>query len=405
MASSTRKKESSDLRDSLRTKIAGEGSPNPEAAAPGSTQPIEDRPVLMSDVMRTRISFGSPGIAQMAAFCRQLATLVDVGIPLLRCLNILSQRVEHPKLKRTVADVARRVEEGTSFSNALAAHPDIFSKLMVNVVRIGETGGILERSLMHLADLMERRNEIRKRMKSAVAYPTMALIVCGFVIMIILGFAMPVFRKVYESTNVPLPAITRVVLGVSDFVHAFWWLIILVIVAIVWAVRFMLRNNEGFRRGWDRMKLRLPIIGPLNVQVNVTRTARTLSNLVRAGVPLLEAIAVTAETSENLIVGEMLQKTHDNLEKGGQLEKPLREADIFPDLVVDMIAIGDEAGRLEPMFEKIADTYDSSVNLTISTMNAILEPLLIIVMGVIVMVLALAVLLPYWKIGSVVAQE
>ena len=399
------------LRDSLRQQLVGDPS------AGGGSQPdtLRSKPRARRSrgaeggertgrrMLSMQLAFGGPGLTRMAAFCRQLATLIDVGIPLLRSLNILSQRVEHPKLKRVVTDVARRVEEGSSFSDALAAHPDVFSPLVVNVARIGETGGILERSLNQLAEVMERRSDIRKRVAAAMAYPIAAIIVCGLSLMVILGFAIPVFQKIYTSAGVQLPGITRFVLRLSGIVQHYWWLIIIVIAAIVFGFRFLLKASPGVRRMWDLMKIKTPYLSRLSIQVNVTRTCRTLANLLRAGIPLLEALNVAADTSENVVVGEVLKAAHDNVEKGGQLEVPLRKSNVFPPLVVDMIAIGDEAGRLDVMFDKIAETYEADVNLTIRTMNAIIEPALILIMGSIVLVLALAVLLPYWKIGSAIS--
>ncbi|HUT25908.1 MAG TPA: type II secretion system F family protein [Sumerlaeia bacterium] len=412
MTPSDKKRETKDaLRDSLRSKLRGD-SPNPEDAASGprKTLPPADAPAGGAakggggggggggSLLRTQIAFGAPGLAQMTAFCRQLATLVDVGIPLVQSLSTLSRRIEHPKLKRVVGDVARRVEEGESFSQSLAAHPKVFSSLVVNVVRIGEQGGILEESLKYLAEIMERRYDLRRRVTAALAYPTAALIVCGVVVLIILGFAIPVFEEVYKE--VELPGITRVVLALSNFVQAAWWLIVAVVVALVFGLRRLVKSSSDARRMWDELILKMPIVSGLAVKINVTRTCRTLYNLLRAGIPLLEGLTITAETAENLVVAGMIRDTHDNLEKGGQIVDPLREAGIFPDLVIDMIAIGEETGRLDVMFEKIAETYDSDVNNSIRTLNAILEPALIIIMGTIILVLALAVLLPYWRLGK-----
>ncbi|HBF34389.1 TPA: hypothetical protein DDW35_07475 [Candidatus Sumerlaeota bacterium] len=383
------------LRDSMRSKIHAEagGMESPSGGA------SED-----SSGLKREIVFGNPGLAQMTAFCRQLATLVDVGIPLLQSLKTLSQRVEHPKLKVAVGDVARHVEEGNSFSQALAKRPDIFSALIVNVCRIGETGGILEESLKYLAEIMERRYELRRRIQSAIAYPVAALIVCGLVILVILGFAIPTFAKVYESAGVinDLPGITKTVMALGAFVSHFWWLILIVVFGGWFVLRQSIRSSTDLQKLWDAVVLKLPLVSSLAIKINVTRTARTLSNLLHAGIPLLEALIITAETSDNKVVADMIQKVHDHIEQGGRIDKPFREANIFPALVVDMIAIGEEANRLDMMFSKIAETYDSDVNNSIRTLNAILEPALIIVMGSIVLVLALAVLLPYWKLGKAI---
>jgi type II secretory pathway component PulF len=404
MAPEKKQNDGDSLQDALRKKMEGSLSPGPaqksgkptEKAAPGGGA---------SHASKVEFSFGGPSLAQMTAFCRQLSILVAVGIPLVRALRTLSERIKHPQLRRVVSDVARRVEEGETFSDALSAHPRLFSRLIVNVVRIGEEGGILEDSLRYLADLMERRNELRMKVAAAMAYPISALIVCGLVLLVVLGFAIPVFEEVYKDMNVKLPAVTRYVLGLSHFTSSFWWLIILAVVGAVFGLRTSVRANQGLRRLWDTLVLRAPIVGKIGVKVSVARTSRTLANLLKAGIPLLEALSITAETSENSVVGDMFYRTHDNLEKGGELAAPMRETALYPDLVVDMIAIGDEAGRLDLMFDKIAETYDGEVNMSIKMLNAIIEPAMIIVMGGIVLTIALAVLLPYWKIMDVVFAD
>lgn len=386
------------LRDSLRSKIHG-------AAPESASQPgISPTPASGGSKVPNLSAFGNPGLAQMTAFCRQLATLVDVGIPLLQSLKTLGQRTEHPKLKSAVNDVARHVEEGSSFSQALAKRPDVFSSLVVNVARIGETGGILEESLKYLAEIMERRYDLRRRIQSAVAYPVAALIVCAIVIMVILGFAIPVFKKVYKDNGMldKLPQITKGVISLSDFVYGYWWLILIVAFGLFFFLRQSIRSSADIKKIWDSFIFRVPVISSLVVKINVTAVSRTLSNLLHAGIPLLEALVITSETTENLVVAAMLRKVHDNLEQGGRIDQPFRDANLFPPLVVDMIAIGEEANRLDLIFSKIAETYDSDVNNSIRTLNAVLEPLLIIFMGCVVLVMALAVLLPYWQLGRAI---
>lgn len=384
-----------ELSQNLRQRLSeGSGNSGGAASPPGGAAGAS--PGAGEGVLFQRYDLGTPGLAQMAAFCRQLSTLVSVGIPLVQCLRTLSQRIEHTKLKRTVGQVTRSVEGGKSFSEALGEHPKTFSSMVVNVVRVGEEGGILEGSLIHLAELMERRYELRRRVSSAMAYPVFALCVCALAILIILGFAIPVFKEVYGNQD--LPATTEFVMGLSSFVQRFWWLLIILVVGAVGALKWMLKSSRDFARAWDRMILSLPIVKVISVKVNVTRTARTMANLLSAGIPMLEALRITAETSENLAVADMLDNTRDNIEKGGQLEKPLRDEGLFPDLVVDMLAIGDEAGRLDLMFEKIAETYDADVDHHIRMFNAILEPALIVILGGTVLLLALAVLQPYWEL-------
>lgn len=395
------------LRNTLRQRIEEESgkalSPNLNANHddPSGNGESTTEPTSLMDLLNREIGFSDPGLAQMTAFCRQLATLIDVGVPLVQALATLAQRTEHPRLKKVVADVARRVEEGNRFSKSLEAHPRIFSHLVINVIRIGESAGILESALLYLADIMERRHALRRKVRGALAYPTAALIVCGLVILVILGFALPTFRTMYTDAGIKdMPAITEFVLSLSAVVEHHWWAIILACVVLFLGIRTFLRTSADARKFWNWFCLRMPIIRIFSVKVNVARTSRTMASLLKAGIPLLEALTITAETSENILVAEMLQKVHDNLEEGGRLEKPFREAGLFPPLVVDMLAIGGETGRLDLMFEKVAETYDCDVRQTISSLNAIIEPALILIMGSVVLILALAALLPYWQIAS-----
>ena len=400
------------LRESLKRKMEADAAaldakPDRPTKPPSESFELEaldyhvpsDEPTFQR-TLQTEIHLTAPGLAQMTAFCRQLATLIGVGIPLLQALAILAERVKHPRLQKIVGDVARRVERGGSFSEALEAHPRVFSPLVVNVVRIGESGGILEGALTYLADIMERRYELRRRVMAALAYPTAVLVVCAIFLLVTLGVAVPVFAEVYRDNKVDLPPLTNFVVELSTFVQRYWWLVVAGLVALFLLARLALSRSPRARRAWDYFCLKAPIVRVISVKVNVTRTATTLGKLLRAGIPLLEALMICAETAENTIVAEAIKATHDNLEQGGQLEAPLREADIFPALVVDMVAIGDEAGRLELMFEKIAETYESDVNQSIATLNAVIEPAMIALMAGVVFMLALAVLQPYWGLAS-----
>lgn len=402
MTPSEKKDPKSNLRESMRSKMQSQ-SPGPDASPGESSTPAPPQPSGDSGLpggLKKPIFSGRPGIAEMAAFSRQLATLIEVGIPLVQALKTLAQRIEHPMLKETVGKVAADVESGNSFSESLSKHPSVFSSLIVNVVRVGETGGILEQSLNYLAEIMERRQEIQRRVKGALAYPVVVLSVCFLAITLILAFAMPVFRETYATSSVELPGLTKFVLGLSSFFESWWWLIILVVVVGVFLLRRALAGSESLKRKYDALLFKLPLVRDLVVKVNVTRSSRTMANLLKAGIPLLEAMRISAETAENILVREMLYNVRDHVEKGGQIEDPFRKADLFPALVVDMIAIGNESNRLDLMFDKIASTYDSDVDNSIRTMNAVLEPALIVVLGLIVLVMALAVLMPYWDLAT-----
>jgi type IV pilus assembly protein PilC len=411
VADENKEPESDDLRESLRQRMGASDNDarDPESGTRQNVQtlvPEEQSGPKKStaEKINFNIALTGPGLTQMMAFCRQLATLVEVGIPLVQSLGILADRVQHPKLRKVVRDVSRRVEEGSSFTDALRAHPRVFSSLVINVVSVGESAGILEGALQYLADTMERKADLRRKVMGAAAYPAVAMTVCIAVLIVVLNFSIPVFAKVYEDSGSAdkLPQITQNMIGLSDFVQAYWVWIIVLLVGAVGALWLSIKSIPSVRYAWDWLVLKLYIVKLVAVKANVTRTTRTLSNLLHAGIPLLESLRITAESSENVVVAKALVDTHNVIEGGGRIDEPLRKAKVFPEIVVDMISIGDEAGRLDLMFEKIADTYDSDLDQTVRTLNALLEPVMIVIMGVIVLLVALSVLLPLWTMGDAI---
>jgi type IV pilus assembly protein PilC len=348
---------------------------------------------------RSRRFFGT-NVKQMAVFMRQMATLVDVGIPLLKSLQILAERSSDPQIKKTTQDLARRVEEGQTFSAAMAAHPRVFSPMVVGVVRAGEAGGILEESLRRLADMLERRNELRRRVISAVLYPAFALVVEVIVLCVVMFYAMPRMLKAYpESEYDRLPAVTIWLMNISDFLTNNWLNALIAIVALIVVLALALRTEVGHRI-WQNILLRLPILGNVARKVNVARFARTLGSLLTAGIPLIASLRITAESSENALVEETLLKARDTVESGGKMEVPLRSKPVFEPIVVDMVMVGDEAGALDVMLTKIADTYESEVDSKLKALTSIIEPLLVGVLGLAVLFVALAVFVPYFRLVS-----
>jgi type IV pilus assembly protein PilC len=395
--------DSTRLREAIISKIRGEEkgeaeaftappAPRGSAASPGETS-----------VLRTEISLFGPNINDMAMFCRQLVTLLDAGIPLLPSLKILSVRTQHPRLKNVVRKVADQVEQGNRFSAALAAHPRVFSPLFVNVARIGEAGGILESSLKRLAEVLESKASIRRRIIAACAYPFAAITVAIIILTVVMTVAIPKFQAVYQDLAVELPKATRMIIAVSEFIRGAYVLYIPAIIAIV-AVLYLFRRTAAGKRFFDGCRLRLPLLANVNVKIAIARATRTLGSLVTAGIPLLEALRTLVQSSENVLVAEAVQRVHDTVEKGGKLEDQLRkEHRVFPPLVVDMIAIGDEAGALDIMLNKLADTYDEEVESVLRGLTAIIEPILIVLLGFVVVFIALALLLPYFHLAKVVS--
>lgn len=350
---------------------------------------------------RTRSWFSSsfgfrPGPHAMAMYCRQMATLVDVGIPLLEALRILAKRGSNRRLASVSGYLARRVEEGVPLSSAMAENPDVFSPMFVGVVRAGEAGGILDESLRRLADLLERQAALRSRVISALWYPAIALIFEVVIIAIIVLYAMPKLLMAFPDHS-KLPGPTLWLLGIANWFAAFWWLALLLLVIAIIGITVALRSHSG-RTMWDKLKLRLPIAGGLSRKINVARFSRTLGNLTAAGIPLIDALGIAADTADNAVVTPTLHRVRTAVERGEKMDTPMRSEPIFDDVVVDMVMVGDEAGALDTTLLKIADTYDVEVDASLRRMTAILEPLLIICLGVTVAIIALAVFLPYFNL-------
>jgi type IV pilus assembly protein PilC len=358
------------------------------------TAPVE--PVLTERRTTGRVyrrAWFGPGIHEMAVYCRQLATLIDVGIPLLRSLQILAQRSATKKLRDVSVDLARRVEEGQPLSTAMLAHQNVFSPMFIGIVRSGEAGGILEDALRRLADILERRANIRRRITGAMVYPLIAFFLEIVVIAIIVMFALPRLMSAYPRRDL-LPLPTQYLLNASEWFAAYWVLALIVFVLLIVGTYLILQMTAG-RMVWQRTLLYVPLFGDVARKINVARFTRTLGNLTAAGIPLADALAITAETSENAVVERALRRVHANVERGGKMEEPMRKEPIFDEVVVDMIMVGDEAGTLDAMLLKIADTYENDVDASLRTMTSILEPLLIVFLGIAVAFIAIAIFLPY----------
>jgi type II secretory pathway component PulF len=340
----------------------------------------------------------------MAVAARQMSTLLDAGIPLIQSLRVLSDRSQHPHLRRVFKDVTARVERGENLSSALSAHPRIFSRLFVGVAKIGESAGILDRSMLRLAEVLEQRVSIRRQIGAALAYPAVAICVAIVILLIIFGIAIPKFSVIYEDIDVQLPTITQIILGVAHFVQGYYWLylplaVLLLVVCVFWS------RTSGGRQTMDTVRLRAPILGKITRKIYTARASRTMANLLEAGIPLLETLSLTSGTSENHHVARALDRVRDSVERGGKMEPPLRESNIFPAVAVDMVAIGDEAGSLDFMLRKIAENYETEVESTLRGVSSIIEPVLIIFLGFVVLMIALGALLPYFSLVGVVGVE
>src|SRR6266478_4901564 len=328
-------------------------------------------------------------------FTRQLATLIDSGLPLLRALNVLAKQERDSVLKNTIDKLAESVQGGSTFSESLAQYPLIFNDLYINMVKAGEVGGVLELVLTRLAEFQEKAAKIKNKVAAAMVYPlivmTMAVAIMGF----LLVFIVPKFEAIFHDMlgNKPLPAITQFVIGASNLVKNHGLLLLGAVVATVMAYKFISRTRPG--RWWvDRFKLRMPLFGDLIRKTAVSRFSRTLGTLVTSGVPILQALNITRETAGNAAIADAISKVHDSVKEGESIVQPLEASRAFPPMVISMIDVGEETGQLPEMLLKIANVYDDEVDTSVAGITAALEPIMIVILAFIVGTIVLALFTP-----------
>ncbi len=336
-------------------------------------------------------------LQEVAIFARQFATMIDAGLTLLRSLQILALQTDSKPLSNVITQVRTDVESGSSLSQAFSHHPKVFTKLFVAMVRSGESGGVLDQVLLQLASTIEKQVELRRKIKSAMTYP---LVVLGLVLTILtamLVFIVPLFKGFYKSLNGTLPLMTRVLITASNiFVKAFP-LIILAIIGGVYMFRRWIATDKG-RNRWDIFKLKVPVFGKLVHKTALARFARTFGVLLRSGVPILEALEITKETAGNTVVARGLDDVQAGVKIGQPIAKPLENHAVFPPMVTQMMAVGEESGALDTLLEKIADFYDQEVEATVNALTSLLEPLMIVVLGGCVGTMVIALYLPMFNI-------
>jgi type IV pilus assembly protein PilC len=338
---------------------------------------------------------------EVAIFSRQLATMVNSGLTLTRALGILEEQTEGLLLRGIITDVRQQVEQGSSLSAALTNHPDAFNHLYVSMIRAGEVGGALDETLVRLADTLESTMRLRSKVKSAMAYPVVVLTLIVLIVAGMLLFVVPIFKGMYDDLGGTLPLPTLLLINISGFLTKFWWLFIGLTVGGVTLFRRWKRSETG-RVSWDRLKLRAPVFGKLVQKVAISRFARTFSVLSRTGVPVLQALDIVAATAGNALVGQAVNDVQASVKRGESLAGPLSRHEIFPPMVTHMIAVGEETGALDTMLSKIADFYDNEVDDTVSALTSLIEPLLIVVMGVAVGGILIALYLPMFNIANLI---
>jgi type IV pilus assembly protein PilC len=342
----------------------------------------------------------------LTIFTRQLATLIDSGLPLLRSLTVLAKQERDKVLKNTINKLADSVQSGNTFSDALAQHPRIFNDLFVNMVKAGEVGGVLELVLNRLSEFQEKAAKIKNKVVAAMVYPmiviTMAVAIMGF----LLVFIVPKFEAIFHDMlgNKPLPAITRFVIGASNLVKNHGLVLVGAVIAVVALYKFFSRTQSG-RFVIDRFKLRMPLFGDLNRKTAISRFSRTLGTLVTSGVPILQALNITRETAGNAAIAAAISQVHDSVKEGESIVQPLEASRAFPPMVISMIDVGEETGKLPEMLLKIADVYDDEVDNAVAALTSMLEPIMIVFLAVIVGTIVLALFTPLISIISGLQQQ
>ena len=344
---------------------------------------------------------GKVGERDLAIVTRQLATMIDAGLPLVQCLNILAQQQENKTFKKTLGDIQAAVEAGSTFSDALKKHPKVFSTLYTNMVEAGEAGGILDTILNRLAVYIEKSTTLKKRIKSAMFYPMTIVSVALVVVVFLLIYVIPTFQGLFANFGATLPLPTVIVLELSNFVRAYLLYMIGGGVGLIMGIRAYYKTAGG-RRRIDGLMLQLPIVGPLIRKVAVAKFTRTLGTLVSSGVAILEGLDITARTAGNTVVEEAVQKARSAIAQGKTIAEPLQESKVFPPMVVQMIAIGEQTGALDRMLNKVADFYEEEVDIAVGTLTSLLEPLMVIFLGVVVGGVVIAMYLPIFKLITVV---
>jgi len=343
-------------------------------------------------------------------FTRQLATLIDSGLPLLRSLTVLEKQEPNPVLKATVSALAENVQGGSTFSESLAQHPKIFNKLYVNMVKAGELGGVLEIVLNRLAEYQEKAQKLKNKIVSAMVYPVIVMFIAVAILVFLMIFIVPKFKEMFANTDSELPLISKIVFGMSEFFLARPLFVPNVVFAfIAFGIGVFLFNiwgrTPGGRNIIDNMKLKMPILGDIQRKSAVSRFSRTLGTLVTSGVPILQALNITRDTAGNVVISHAIEKVHEAVKEGETIVTPLMASGVFPNMVISMVDVGEETGQLPEMLLKVADVYDDEVDNAVTALTSILEPIMIVILALIVGAVVFALFLPLIKMISTMGNQ
>jgi type IV pilus assembly protein PilC len=370
---------------------------------------LRKRKIIITSVREKskNININLPGsnrvsVKELGVFTRQFATMINAGLPMVQCLDILAQQSEKDFMKRSIGTVMTDVEGGSTLGEAMQKHPKIFSNLYINMVEAGEAGGILDLILNRLATYLEKADALQRKIKSALTYPTVVCFVAVGATVFMLMFIIPTFAKMFTDFGGTLPLPTRVVMGLSDFLRNYWYFLGAGIAAAVVGIQRYYKTENG-RRTIDKLMLRVPALGTVVRKGAVARFTRTLGTLISSGVPILNGLDITARTAGNKVIEDAVLATRESISQGNTIADPLKEAGVFPPMVTQMIGVGEQTGALDEMLEKIANFYDDEVDTAVDSLTAIIEPAMIVVMGGVVGGMLIAMYLPMFKLINVVS--
>ncbi|MFZ0198020.1 MAG: type II secretion system F family protein [Candidatus Sulfotelmatobacter sp.] len=371
-------------KDASGQKVSGErNAPNKEALG----QQLRRERIVPGAIREKGKEFALPTfgsgkvkIKDIAIFFRQFSVMIDAGLPLVQCLEILAANQESQSFQKTLNGVRTTVEGGATLANAMRQFPLVFDDLTTNMIEAGETGGILDIILQRLATYVEKAVRLKSAVKSALIYPIAVVSIATLIVGALLKWVVPIFANLFAGLGVALPLPTRIVMGLSAFVQSFWWVVVGAVIGLVFGIKQIRKHPRG-RYYFDKMLLTMPVIGPLLRKIAVGRFTRTLGTLITSGVPILEGLAITAKTSGNAVLEEALMKVRKAIEEGRTIVDPLRECGVFPNMVTQMIGVGEATGAMDNMLQKIADFYEEEVDAATKDMLALLEPAIISTLG------------------------
>jgi type IV pilus assembly protein PilC len=343
---------------------------------------------------------GKVKAAELVVFVRQFATMIDAGLPLVQCLDILASQEPNKNFKRILTDVKNNVESGATFADSLKRHPRTFDSLFVNLVAAGEIGGILDTILNRLATYIEKNVKLVRKVKGAMMYPIGILVVAVGVIFALLKWVIPTFEQMFaDFGNAKLPALTQLVIGASHWFQEWWWAVLLVIGSTIWIFKRIISTEKG-RLALDRFLLKMPVIGPVLRKVAVAKFTRTLGTMISSGVPILDALDIVAKAANNKVIENAVYFVRDRISEGSNMADPLGQTGVFPSMVVQMIAVGESTGAMDTMLQKIADFYEDEVEVAVESLTKLMEPLMMVFIGGIVGTVLIAMYLPIFEVAG-----